>query len=255
MEQVVMYRCKHTGNVFDTRQKALSSERRFKAKEKKRLEEQQQQAVFQEQRSWIANNARHPSEAVNMLVNKSLEFWGISLTVTGRFSTNSSRGDSLSGQFKISGSIVDKDKCKLVYNPSGHFNSISDVLFRKGFIGFKSGSGCPGIFDQYSFRMDLRLMLDSFPLIKENYERYKAEKKKQTIYITEKEKALLLSKTIARKTKEYSEITSHILELRVVLNKLQDSLSEVEHYHSRKFMELWHKANPSNLDLDLLGSF
>jgi hypothetical protein len=243
MEKVTMYKCRETGRVYDTPGKARYSERKAREGGKK---ERELKAVFESQRDWVKNNAQYPSDILEMVKEKSLEFWGLDLEIDpSEWRIHPYSIPSLLETcdiVKIRGTIVDKGKCRRVLDRE---KSIGEALFVRGFTGIKARYPWSGEFGGSSyFASKISIEVEEFPLLKKNYERYVKHCTAVKDYDREKNKARGCALRVARGTEEIRQVLEDIKEIDMVAESLRDSHEQIMRYHEASFMDLWVKSNP-----------
>jgi hypothetical protein len=254
IESVTLYKCPETGKLFDTAKKAQNSAKSQREKVKREEKKKQQEKEKEFRRNYIRLNAVSPDNAIELLREKSKEFWGIEfLSVRGGGSYSHGKGISSSyislGSCELSASVVDKTLFRKYFCSTSDTPSISYFL---GFIGFRTGSGCPGKFDDYDFRMDVRMELNQFPLIKKNWEKVAADRTAMTIYLSTRDNVKLSARNLSRQLPEYLKLKDLYEEIVNLSQLLSIKISEMENHNESEYIRLWEGANPPPKVNDLL---
>lgn len=264
MEQVTMFKCGETGKLFDTEAKAKNSERRVKNKrkkdEEKKIKLEEERKILEFQRNYVRLNARYPRDIFRLVKEKALEFWGLQLNydpdkiVPRMNSRNGALTMRVNMEFKAS--ILDKEKSKVVLSGDSFFgDSISSVFKHKGFSGFETGSGCPGSFDDYRFRMDVTVKVLEFPLLMENYSKYLAQKEIQNKEFRERARAAEYASRVSKNTPEHLDIESKICMLENLTSEFMGLKRKIYTSHVEEFLTKWDKCNPKQHDNSLFSEF
>lgn len=269
-EAVTMYRCPETGKLYDTEQKAKDSAKRFREKveraKKKAEADAKERAELEYQRNYVRLNATSSSHALELIVEKAKEFWGIDVMVNNvspivkDLPDESVEGKNLIslGRIKIRARGRDTEFYKKVKSTrSGIFEpGVDDVLFSYGFKGFSLGGGPSGEFEVYEMKREVSLIFDDFPLIAERYEQWLRHtgpraKYKSDLYLAESE-ALVLS----RLDPEYRKLKKMHDYYQSCLQEVDNASSSLLYFNRRTYMEKFRSSTPEYvIPEDLLNQF
>lgn len=250
IEAVTLYKCPETGKLWPTEKQAKQSATRAKAREKKREEQEKAKAELQREitfrRDYIRLNAESPKHAMELLMEKSEEFWGIKFiknTLEYISWTKSVNGNYLvSGRISLSGKITCQETCDKYWPGDNYWESISDFL---RFIRFDTGGGCGGRLGHYEFSMEVKIPLDSFPKLNDNYLLFKSETDKKSKRVQEIEIIRAAARKLAGDQKEYEDIEQSVRELELLCNDLHKKLSVYASCFSDHYLNIWMKENPA----------
>lgn len=206
-EQVVMYKCKETGKLFDSAKKADNSAKAERERRKKALEAEsiRIQALANQKalRNYIRNNCASIADLPSMITtfcqdNFNLTLIGLNIRVT--FSPRCSNSHSqpidgvsnwcgthkdkptsypgFNGTIEIAEAIIDKKLLKSMSNSVHSDPGICEFIFGRwsgendGLIsGFTTGSGCGGRLNDPTCktRIGITFFLQDFPLLEAMY--------------------------------------------------------------------------------------
>jgi hypothetical protein len=262
IEPVTLYKCPETGKLFDTAKKAENSAKSHRAKvkreEKKKQQEQEDAKEKEFRRNYIRLNAVSPENAIELLLEKSEEFWGISLIVRRvcKVTYEKTYKYFSFGFLEIEGKIVDSALYEKYYksNTRGYFyHGISDFL---GFLQFETGSGNPGQFNEYPFRMDLRIPEEKFLVIKSNFDNVSRDRSKLSEFDKNREIARQSACRLSYYLPEYEKLSLLVNNLNSLIEHAHGKMGEIISYNSSQYVKLWESVNPApQVNSDLLSLF
>ena len=265
MKQVTMFKCGETDKLFDTEAKAKNSERRARLKKKKEEDErirlEEENKVLEFQRNYVRLNARYPSDIFLLVKEKALEFWGIQLDYEpgNIFPKVSPHSESLTMRVNLDfkASIVNKEKSKALLSGDGFYRDSISSIFKKykGFSGFETGGGCPGSFDEYAFRMDVRIKVLEFPLLLENYNKYLDQKGIHSSELRKRAQASEYASQVSKNTPELLDIEDKIRMLEELTREFMELKRKIFCRHMDEFLTKWSRVNPSQCDTSLFPEF
>jgi hypothetical protein len=254
IEVITSYKCPVTGKLWPTEKQAKDCAARARARAKKKLAEEEEAKKLSEEkefrRNFVRLNAKSPAHAFELLLSKSEEFWGIEFEIP-ELAGGSYWNTTKDNQKLCSGSIViikaevtDTGLFKKNYRALGGLwtPGISDFL---NFIGFETGSGNPGDFSGSSFRMNIYIPFDRFPVINTNFKLMKSDRDKLSQRHNHRNQVLCMAKATASEQPECQEM-QHILtsldELRGDLRSKQQNY--IDNFANKYVTEFWDKVNP-----------
>lgn len=255
IEVVTQYKCPVTGKLWPTEKQAKDCAARARARAKKKLAEEEEAKKLAEEkefrRNFVRLNAKSPSHAFELLLSKSEEFWGIKFEIPelaeGLYWCTRSRdneklfsGSSVIIKAKVTDTeLLEKNYRRLV---SYWRLSISDFL---NFIGFETGSGNPGDFDVNSFRMNMYIPFERFPLINTNFKLVKSDRDKLYQRHNHRNEVFRMARVTALEQPECQEMQDILNNLNNLRGDLGDKIeSYVRIFVDRYVTEFWDKVNP-----------
>jgi hypothetical protein len=250
IEVITQYKCPETGKLWPTEKQARDCAARAKVRQKKKEKElKEKQKAFAEKeyrRNYIRLNAKSPSHAIELLISKSEEFWGIKFTVKDparRWIKTTAPLTCLScGRIDLWGEIVDVETFEKYFRSKESYVCISDFM---EYIEFRTGSGANGRFDSHNFSMDIYIRLRDFPLIKENYQIVTAERKKIQNRTILKTHARSLAYNLSTEQPEYRRMHTLLDKLHKLMDKLDLKMTTFSNnFVDRYINEFWEGANP-----------
>lgn len=254
IEVVTQYKCPVTGKLWPTQKQAKDCAARARARAKKKLAEEEQTKKLSEEREFRRNfvrlNAKSPAHAIELLLSKSEEFWGIKFEIpelagglywcTSRDNENLCSGSSVIIKVKV----TDTGLLKKNYSALEHLwrPSISDFL---NFIGFETGSGIPGNFGGTNFRTNIYIPFERFPLINTNFKLMKSDRDKLFRRNTHRNEVIRLAKVTASEQPECQEMQHVLTSLDDLINDLHSKRQNyIDNFATKYVTEFWDKVNP-----------
>lgn len=254
IEVVTRYKCPVTGKLWPTEKQARDCAARARAREKKKLAEEEQKKKLSEEkefrRNFVRLNAKSPAHAIELLLSKSEEFWGIKFEIPELagglyWCTNMDNEKLCSGStmiFKVK--VTDTELLKKNYHTLGSYwrPSISNFL---NFIGFETGSGNPGEFDGNNFRMNMYIPFERFPVINTNFKLFKSDRDKLSQRQDHRKRAYNMAKVTAAEQPECQEMQHVLTSLDYLRNKLNSKKQKyIDNFATKYVTEFWDKVNP-----------
>ena len=240
-----MWKCPVTGELFDSPEAAVRSQRSAKAaatrKKNKEKEKEELAKLIEYQSNYVRLNATSFEDIPNLIMAKAKEFWGINICVTfarSGFSEKSYEGgnyiDRPNYKFRIritGGELGDAQKAtlkKLGADPKNRY-SIGDVIVRSywwgsnpsAFKGIKIGSGSGGFFgrSESGLDMDATIYLSEFPLIEQKYKEFVSLKGPVEEWNRKIDQ-------INKSARDFSSRTRLVSEQRAICNAIRDELEK-----------------------------
>lgn len=259
IEVVTQYKCPVTGELWPTEKQAKNCAARARARAKKKLAEEEQTKKLSEEREFRRNfvrlNAKSPAHAIELLLSKSEEFWGIRfeiprLAVPGVLAqslywhTDASNEKCASSVVIIEAKVTDTELLKKNYTGIERFRrpSISNFL---NFIGFETGSGNPGNFDGTNFRMNIYIPFERFPLINTNFKLLKSDRDKLRRRNTHRNEVFSMAQNTASEQPECQEMQHVLTSLNDLLSDLRSKQQNyINNFATKYVTEFWDKVNP-----------
>lgn len=254
IEAVTQYKCPVTGKLWPTEKQAKNCAARAKAREKEKLAKKEEIKKLAEEKEFCRNfvrfNAKSPDHAIELLLSKSEEFWGIKLgiyeNVNGLYWYEAKSGERLcsSASFTITAKVTDAKLFQKNYRVLEDYwkPSISDFL---RFIGFETGSGNPGEFGGYTFSMNVYIPFEEFPIINTNHKLLKIDKEKRSQRNYLRNGVRSIAEITATIQPECEKMHNVINDLENILSNLRNKRrTYIDNFANKYMAEFWDKVNP-----------
>lgn len=254
IEVVTQYKCPVTGKLWPTEKQAKDCAARARARAKKKIAEEKEAKKLSEEkefrRNFVRLNAKSPAHAIELLLSKSEEFWGIKFEIpelAGGLCWFMSRDETmlcLNSNLIVRGKVTDTELLEKNYRTLGGYwrSGISDFL---NFIGFETGSGNPGDFEGNNFRMNIYIPFERFPVINTNFKLLKSDRDKLSQRNSHRNRVYDMAKVTALQQPECQEMQHVLTSLDELRNDLRIKQQDYIDNFSRKYVtEFWDKVNP-----------
>jgi hypothetical protein len=245
-----MYECPGTGKLYDTREKALKAQRSFRAAVKKKENEEKEKQELEQCVNFVRLNARSPGEAWDMVVQRSLDIWGVRIDPGCHLSfAKSPHFSKFECRFTCSAEIADKSKFdryqKIFMKKRIHFIDDLDDFINLTNKGFKSwGGGRIAVDNTNSKSATLELDIANFPIIESNWRVVQDQRK---LIEDDKNRKRALAHAFHNKITNLEEVNSlgrDIARLNFIVKELTRKRDEIVEHNLDKFRVMLEKSIP-----------
>jgi hypothetical protein len=244
-----MYECPGTGKLYDTREKALA-QRSFRAAVKRKENEEKEKQELEQCVNFVRLNARSPGEAWDMVVQRSLDIWGVRIDpYCGLSFIKSAHLNKFECRFTCSAEIADDLKYSryLEVFRKGITSFINDLddfinLTNKGFNLW--GGGMIVKDNTNSKSATLELDIADFPIIESNWEVFQDQRK---FIEDDKNRKRALAYAFHNEITKLEEVNSlgrDIARLNFIVKELTRKRDEIVEHNLDKFRVMLEKSIP-----------
>lgn len=256
--QVTMWECPVTKKVFKTERGAQECAKKARAKKAEQARKdrilKKIKDVENERSNYLINNATSFHHLFHLMKEKADEFWGIKFTriESGRVYLRNDKtyGPTMETRMKIEAEPLSrktKDYIKTYTNKIGCsiFGSIDNLSIRDLFDSFRdmgvkfhgihTGSGCGGRWGRYEFNMDVRININEYPLIFEQYEKWRAIDEAHKAWVNRDQEYSGLGSRFAATTAEYEQQYHIVKQLKDQLSNQELILSQIRAHGEELF--------------------
>lgn len=253
VETVSMFKCPETGKLFPTLAEARKSARAVR-KEREKAEETERK------KDYIRLNASTPREVVDLLVEKSLEFWGVKLEINSLW-THRCIGDRINFSIDLKAHST-KSRGWMNISHCRIRGSISDTytkdLIQYGFNGFNL-SNTRFHYRVNSFttsKIELSIKISDFPLISEKHNKYEEQGRNLSLWQSSFFAARLLGNAIARQSVEVSKLSELIEYHEKCAQRYKEVQNNLYGHYDKEVTTPWESKNPApEIDQELKEMF